>query len=436
MFFVCPGDWLLVLIWDCQILAPLLEIRTAMPVEDSVIEISPEEQLLINRLQLLNANSGSHSPSTATIQEAIPELNVNIDACFLSNPLATDLFWSYFNTDAPQNSQSFKRMIESYPSQNRVVAEKLSSMVGVEPRSIFVSNGATEAIQAVVQNFSSHVHINVPTFSPYYEFAGSEHRVTRFQLDPTENFVVDPQRYVDSVLKSGADTAVLISPNNPDGYLIPDSELNWILSKLSDLSTVIVDESFIHFASRDTVDSSHEGADGALPTLVGITEQFENVTVIKSMSKDFGIAGIRAGYAIMNPSRVDRLLDHGYLWNISGIAEYFFSLFNRSTFLYEYRDILNTYLKYIERFTLMTSRINFLQAYPTDANFQLIQMPSGVSSDLFTSLMLIRHGIYVRSCGDKIGLDGEFLRVAIRTEPENVEITDALSDVLGSIGHI
>ena len=175
-----------------------------MPVEDSVIEISPEEQLLINRLQLLNANSGSHSPSTATIQEAIPELNVNIDACFLSNPLATDLFWSYFNTDAPQNSQSFKRMIEAYPSQNRVVAEKLSSMVGVEPRSIFVSNGATEAIQAVVQNFSSHVHINVPTFSPYYEFAGSEHRVTRFQLDPTENFVVDPQRYVDSVLESGA----------------------------------------------------------------------------------------------------------------------------------------------------------------------------------------------------------------------------------------
>ena len=386
-----------------------------MPVEDIVIEVSPEEQLLINRLQLLNANSGSHSPSTATIQEVIPELNVNIDACFLSNPLATDLFWSYFNTDAPQNSQSFKRMIEAYPSQNRVVAEKLSSMVGVEPRAIFVSNGATEAIQAVVQNFSSHVHINVPTFSPYYEFASSEHRVTRFQLDPTENFVVDPQRYVDSVLKSGADTAVLISPNNPDGYLIPDSELNWILSKLSDLSTVIVDESFIHFASRDTVDSSHEVADGALPTLVGITEQFDNVT---------------------NPSRVDRLLDHGYLWNISGIAEYFFSLFNRSTFLYEYRDILNTYLKYIERFTLMTSRINFLQAYPTDANFQLIQMPSGVSSDLFTSLMLIRHGIYVRSCGDKIGLDGEFLRVAIRTEPENVEITDALSDVLGSIAHI
>ena len=433
--FTGPVGRLLVWIWDCQILVPLLEIRYAMSIEQSFIRISPEEQRLVNRLDLLNASSGSHSPSIATVQQAIPELNVNIDACFLSNPLATDLFWSYFSRDAPQNSQLFKRMIEAYPSQNRVVAEKLSSTVGVEPECLFVSNGGTEAIQAVIQNFSSHIHVNVPTFSPYYEFAGPKHRVTRFQLDPAENFAVDPQRYVESVLKSGADTAVLISPNNPDGYLIPDYELNWILSKLSNLSTVIVDESFIHFASRDMTGSNYKSANGGLPTLLGITEQFENVTVVKSMSKDFGIAGIRAGYAIMKPSRVDRLLDHGYLWNISGIAEYFFSLFNRSTFLDEYREVLNTYLKYIERFTSMTSGINFLQAYPTEANFQLIQMPSGVSSDLFANLMLIRHGIYVRSCGDKIGLDGEFLRVAIRTESENAAIIDALSNVLGTIHH-
>ena len=433
--FTGPVDRLLVRIWDSQILVPLLETRHAMSIEETLIRISPEEQCLVNRLDLLNANSGSHSPSVATVQQAIPELNVNIDACFLSNPLATDLFWSYLRRDAPQNSQLFKRMIEAYPSQNRIIAEKLSSTVGVEPGCIFVSNGATEAIQAVIQNFSSHIHVNVPTFSPYYEFAGPEHRVTRFQLDPAENFAVDPQRYVESVLKSGADTAILISPNNPDGYLIPDYELNWILSKLSNLSTVIVDESFIHFASRDMTGSNYKSVNDGLPTLVGITEQFENVTVVKSMSKDFGIAGIRAGYAIMNPSRVDRLLDHGYLWNISGIAEYFFSLFNRLIFLDEYREMLNTYLKYIERFTSMTSGINFLQAYPTDANFQLIQIPSGVSSDLFANLMLIRHGIYVRSCGDKIGLDGEFLRVAIRTESENAAIIGALSNVLGTIDH-
>ena len=64
------------------------------------------------------------------------------------------------------------------------------------------------------------------------------------------HFALDPGQYVQSVLRSGADTAVLISPNNPDGYLIPDDDLGWILSRLSGLRTIIVDESFIHFADR------------------------------------------------------------------------------------------------------------------------------------------------------------------------------------------
>ena len=363
------------------------------------------------------------------MQQALPEIRIDVDACFLSNPLATELFWSYFNTDVLNDQQLFKRMLEAYPSQNRVIAEQLSSTIGVEPGQVFIANGATEAIQAVIHNFSSHIHVNIPTFSPYYEFAGPEHRVTKFRLDSGNGFALDPQRYVQSVLRSGADTAVLISPNNPDGYLIPDDDLSWILSGLSGLRTVIVDESFIHFADRAV--SGPDGRENGLPTLVGLTEQFENVTVIKSMSKDFGIAGIRAGYAIMKKSRVNRLLDHGYLWNTSGIAEYFFSLFTRPEFLGEYRKVLDTYRGYIDQFTSMTFGANFIHSYPTSANFQLMRMPDGVSADLVTSLMLIRHGVYVRACGDKIGLNGEFIRVAIRTEPENELVFAALQDVLG-----
>ena len=167
-----------------------------------------------------------------------------------------------------------------------------------------------------------------------------------------------------------------------------------------------------------------------MPTLVALTEHFENVTVVKSMSKDFGIAGIRAGYAIMKPTRVNRLLKHGYLWNISGIAEYFFSLFAYPTFLAQYKKVLVTYRGYIDRFTRMTSGADFLRAYPTSANFQLMRMPHGVSADLVTALLLVRHGIYVRGCADKIGLDGEFIRVAIRTESENRWVFEALADIL------
>lgn len=356
------------------------------------------------------------------MRQSLPEISVDIDACYLSNPLATDLFWSHFNSDSLNDPQFIKRMFEAYPSQNRDIAEKLAPMVGADPGRIFVANGATEAIQAIVHNYASHMHVTLPTFSPYYEFAQPWQRVTTFHLDPASDFALDPERYVQSVLDSGADTAVLISPNNPNGYLIPDEHLEWILSSLRSLRTVIVDESFVHFAGRRQ--------SSGLPTLLGITNQFENVTVVKSMSKDFGVAGIRAGYAVMDPARVTELLGKGYLWNINGIAEYFFSLFARPRFLDEYRRVLAVYRGQIDRFTSITSNIGGLFAYPTSANFQLMQIAADHSADMVATLMLIRHGVYVRNCGDKIGLDGEFIRVAIRTEPENERIVEALSDVL------
>ena len=389
----------------------------------SPVSISPEERSILGQLEELSARSGSHSPSLGTMQKAIPEIAVDIDACYLSNPLATDLFWSYFNADVLADPQLFKRMLEAYPSQNRAIAERLSTAIGAPADQLFIANGATEAIQAVIHNFSSHIHISTPTFSPYYEFAGPGQRVTTFALDPTNNFAVNPDIYVNSVLSSHADTAVLISPNNPDGYLIPDDDLKSILSRLTSLSTIIVDESFIHFADSAT-------PDGELPSLTGITKRFDNVTVVKSMSKDFGIAGIRAGYAIMPAERVTQLLDHGYLWNTSGIAEYFFSLFDRPQFLEQYLGELSSYKLFIDKFTSTTKKFDFIQAFETSANFQLMKLPENVSSDVVAALMLIRHGVYVRSCGDKIGLDGEFLRVAIRTEPENEKILDALADIL------
>jgi len=401
--------------WPSQELSALTETHP--------IAVSPRERQMVQKLAELKRSSGSHSPSLSSMQEALPDIRVEIDACYLSNPLATDLFWKYFNRDVFDDQRLFKRMLEAYPSQNRVIAERLASTVGVDASRIFIANGATDAIQAILHNYSLQVHVVIPTFSPYYEFASSPRSVTTFRTREEDDFRLDPEHYVDSVIESAADTAVLISPNNPDGYYIPEDELRWILSQLSGLSSVVVDESFVHFA-RD------RGSD-TLPTLVGITEMFPNVSVIKSMSKDFGIAGIRAGYAIMNPQRVDELLQNGYLWNVNGIAEYFFSLFGRQQFLDEYREVLRKYKGYIGRFTSRTAEADFMRGYPTSANFQLMQTPDGMTSELATALLLVKHGVYVRDAADKIGLKGEYIRVAIRTDEENSRVFNALEDVLG-----
>ena len=113
------------------------------------LRTSPEERDLIARLDRLSKEAGSHSPSLATMQEALPDIEVQIDACYLSNPLATDLFWSHFNSDSSDDPRFFKRMLEAYPSQNRIIAERLAPAIGVDAARIFIANGATEAIQEV-----------------------------------------------------------------------------------------------------------------------------------------------------------------------------------------------------------------------------------------------------------------------------------------------
>lgn len=97
------------------------------------LRISPAERTLMNRLGQLSSGSGSHSPSLVTMQQALPEIKVDVDACFLSNPLATDLFWSYFNSDAQNDPRFITQMFEAYPSQNRAIAEGMASAIGVEP---------------------------------------------------------------------------------------------------------------------------------------------------------------------------------------------------------------------------------------------------------------------------------------------------------------
>ena len=175
---------------------------------------------------------------------------------------------------------------------------------------------------------------------------------------------------------------------------------------------MIVDESFIHFAC--------EGDDYAFRSLTGEIDRFPNLMVVKSMSKDFGVAGIRAGYAVMAPDRVRTLLDNGFLWNSSGLAEYFFDLYSRPDFLMEYERKRVHYIRHSRRFFRALSMMPGLYAYPTSANFILIELRNGMTAEDLVCRLLVRRGIYARTCDDKKGLEpGKFIRVASRCRSEN-----------------
>jgi histidinol-phosphate/aromatic aminotransferase/cobyric acid decarboxylase-like protein len=376
------------------------------------------------KIRQLKDESGSHSPSIATLLSQLPELKIKVDACFLSNPYATELFLKYFDQELIQSGK-IKDVLEFYPPQNYDVSRFISKSINIGPENIFVGNGAIEVIQAVMHNFvKKDIVVVLPTFSSYYEFTKPHQQVHYYHLKKEENFKLNIEQYIQFVRDQKADSAVLINPNNPDGGYLPFKDLLHIIESLKNLEVFIIDESFIHFA--------YEDEDLAQITTQELIRKYPNVVIVKSMSKDFGIAGIRAGYGIMSQERVLSLVKNGYLWNVSGIADYFFKLYANEGFREEYEVVRKKYILNTMGFLADLQKVKNIKVYPSKANFALLEICSGKSSFDFCMDLLINSGIYVRDCSDKIGLEGNYVRVASRTFEENLKIVSGINKCMNA----
>lgn len=373
----------------------------------------------VEKFNQLKQDCGTHSPSLQMMEYYFgPLWKKPIDACFIRNPLATDLFLSYMVEDI-KDTNFFERLVCSYPSQNQQIAEIISNAIAYDFKKIFVGNGATEIIQAVIHKFCNKIVIMLPTFSPYYEFSQD---VEYYYLKAENQFQLDVNHYLSFVKASGADSIAIINPNNPTGSFISLGTVEEIIENLQHLSCIILDESFIHFA----YDNPHFD----FLNHQYIAEKYSNVVLVKSMSKDFGIAGLRAGYALMNPKRVRFLLDSGYLWNSNCFSEYFFKLLAQDNFRESYERIRKKYIRMIIDFYQRVLLINNINVYETFSNFFLIEL-SKIKSIELTAELYFRYGIYIRACNDKLGLSGEYVRICVGREDENQYVIESLGDLLG-----
>lgn len=383
-----------------------------------MLELSKNEILIAGKIKALKNNSGTHSPSINTFTEHIPEVKVKVDACFLSNPYATELFIKYFQEELIDGG-ALRKYLEFYPSQNRVISGILSKSLHVSEKNIFIGNGAIEVIQSVIHNFvQKKIIINIPTFSSYYEFCKKGVEIIYNKLDKGSDFNIDFDSYIKFVKNEKPDCVVIINPNNPDGGYIKRDDLLKIVTELNFVENIIIDESFVHFAFED-------------PELNKIsTAEFfssnKNLIIIKSMSKDFGIAGIRSGYGIMHEDRVRYLLSNGYLWNSNGLSEYFFNLYSRISFHREYEIVRKQYISETQAFFNDLKGLQNVKVYDSKANFALVELLNDISANDLVIKLLLSDNIYLRNLDDKIGLDGEFVRIASRNKEENRYIIDCL----------
>jgi len=370
---------------------------------------SYEEQF--KKFKKLKELSGNHSPSINQIEEFFPEIKIEVDGCYLSNPYATNLFEKYLRKHMKNNLIS---LIGKYPSQNKELSVRVGNSIGVNPKNLFIGNGASEIIQAIISNFSKKVISILPTFSAYYD--NNEKNTIFYKLDKNNNFKLDVNDLINFTKNSSADTLVLINPNNPDGSIIEKKDLIKILTSLKNLNNIIIDESFIDFTSDDPEKFS----------LMKEYSKFKNLIIIRSLAKDFGLPGIRIGFSIMSEEKVNKLYESGFLWNINGFAEYFYKIYSTPKFKNQYANLRKKYYHELKDFKKKLESLPNLTIYDSKANFFLVELPHHFDSDEFAFRILYKHGIYLRSCSDKKGLNNKFIRIAVRSTEENKKIISAL----------
>ena len=235
-------------------------------------------------------------------------------------------------------------------------------------------------------------------------------------LKEANNFRINEAELHESILRNNIDLLVLINPNNPTGVGVDQKIFGNLLNKFKDLQ-IIIDESFSHF-----FDDLHEWK-----TFRKALLNNERCYLVKSMSKDFGIAGCRIGFMeSSNPIMQDIKSRYG-TWALSNLAVMILEVMSTDVFLKNYEEARIKYLFEKKSFYNQLIKIQNIKVYESDSNFFLIKLLNSVDSGFkFVMELLLKTGLYVRSMDDKDGLDSSYIRVACRSKDENREIIKIL----------
>lgn len=365
-------------------------------------------------LQLLSR--GAHNPSFFSLQRSLGEAPLKlVDFCVPCNPYfpTAEMFAGW--------SAQLSETLKYYPSDSKIIGDVVSQMLGVPPDSLVLANGSTELITWIDTLFiSKSVATPVPTFGRWTDQPKETgKKVHLFPLEEAEDFRFRADRFIRFVETTGSRAAVLCNPNNPTGEYISKEEMLKLVDALAHLELVVIDESFIDFVTSEQ-DAS----------LAGAAIRRKNVIVLKSLGKNFGLHGLRIGYAVANPDIIAKIARRLPPWNINSLAEtVLFSIAGNMT---DYRASLpriaadRTYLE------AKLSEIEELLVFPSQANFTLVRMTAGEGRDAISgrNYLLTEHGVFVRECGNKVGMGEGYLRIANRPRADTGRLLEGLNAFL------
>jgi histidinol-phosphate/aromatic aminotransferase/cobyric acid decarboxylase-like protein len=310
-------------------------------------------------------------------------------------------------------------LVLNYPVGQEVVARLVGTLIDQPMERIVVGNGASELIKIISGRFPGRMICPVPSFNEY-ENACNEGDFIPFALDDP-SFELDVDAFAEAAIAGQARVAVVVSPNNPTGLTVPKEDLLRLAKSLEAVDCkLIVDESFIDFATKRNELS-----------VEGCLEQAPNLAVLKSLSKSFGIGGLRLGYLVTADDELREFIQSElHIWNINGFAESFLRLAPR--YHRQFNQSCVRVASDCDGLYEGLRQIPGMHPYKSDANFVLCRLPPDApSSPEIAERMFIEYDIFVKHCAGKAMPDGDrYLRIASRTGPDNNAFVTGLARIL------
>ena len=310
-------------------------------------------------------------------------------------------------------------LVLNYPMAQDALAELVGTLISQPAEKIIVGNGAAEIIKILSGSLAKKIIIPVPSFNEYANAAPQGHAV-EFPLE-FPSFQLDVDKFADEAIKVGADMAVVITPNNPTSILVPKADLIRLAEKLKPSNCMlIVDESFLDFANNKEQISLEQDID-----------KYPNMAILKSMSKSYGICGLRIGYMLTANADFANAVRNGiHIWNINGFAEEFLRILPQ--YKQEFEDSCEKVKADRDVFYNKLCTIKGMTVFKPDANYIYCRLPdAALSGPEITKRLFIKHNIYIKDSVGKTQPDADrYIRIASRTNEENTKLVDALVDVL------
>jgi threonine-phosphate decarboxylase len=334
-----------------------------------------------------------------------------IDFSISTNPLGAP-------EKAVESIRQHLNLIHHYPDpDHRWLLEALAKSAGVKPSNVIVGNGSTELIYLFNEVFLEDGYeavIPVPTFSEYKaaieRFGGN---MTFIKCSSANNFRLNLQELENSVTEKTR-IIFLCNPNSPTGWLYEKGDILQIVKFAADENVLVfVDEDYIDFVE-----------DSKRYSMAEYVNEYNNLFVLRSLTKFYGLAGVRIGFGVGSPDLVNVLRRVIMPWSVNSLAMFAAAeAVKDREFIKKSRLLLANSKKQMLN---MLKTVPWLKVYPSETNFLLIEI---IREDLTSTQLaekLAKKGLLIRDCEDFDGLNNRFFRATVRRPEENRRLVEQI----------